>query len=109
VQTRDQGLLIKPAFYGEVTLLKRAALSILTGVRIDYFSNLGRLNVGPRLSARLRVSPLTWLKLGAGMNSQDPASPDYFSNFGNDRLRLERAAHFSLGVEQAVWKGSSSS
>lgn len=105
VKAQDQGFLMNPAFYAELALTPHERLRIVPGVRIDYFSYLGRLNIDPRLSSRLRVSPLTWLKLGAGLYGQDPASQDYFSSFGNDRLRLERAAHLSFAVEQAVWKG----
>lgn len=105
VKAQDQGFLLNPAFYAELALQPHERLRIVSGLRIDYFSYLGRLNIDPRLSSRLRVSPVTWLKLGLGLYGQDPASQDYFSSFGNDRLRLERAAHVSFAVEQAVWKG----
>lgn len=105
VQAQDRGFLINPGFYAELALHPHERLSIVPGLRIDYFSYLGRINIDPRLSMRLRVSPLTWLKLGAGLYGQDPAVQDYFSSFGNRRVRLERAAHFSLTLEQAIWKG----
>lgn len=96
---------VNPAFYAELTLKPSEHLTLTPGLRIDYFSYLGRLNVDPRLSLRARITPLTWLKVGAGLFGQDPAVQDYFSAFGNDRLRLERAGQFSLAIEQIIWKG----
>ena len=96
---------INPAYYAEFSLKPHDRVSLTPGLRVDYFSYLGRFNVDPRLSGRVQVSPITWLKFGAGLYGQDPAPQDYFAAFGNRQLRLERAAQFSLAVEQAIWKG----
>jgi hypothetical protein len=109
VRVADQGFLLNPGFYAELTLHPHERLSIVPGLRVDYFSYLGRLNLDPRLSMRLRVSkdagPPTFLKLGLGMYGQDPAVQDYFSSFGNRTLRLERAVQLAFTVEQAIWRG----
>ncbi len=105
VTAKDEAGLVNPGLYAEVTLKPHPRVTVTPGLRFDYFNLLRRWTLDPRLSARLQLSPLTWLKLGAGLYAQDPAVQDYFSAFGNDRLRLERAAHLSLAVEQAVWRG----
>lgn len=96
---------INPGYYVELSLKPHERVSLTPGLRVDYFSYLGRINVDPRLSGRLRLSPITWLKFGAGLYGQDPAPQDFFAAFGNSRLRLERAGQLSLAVEQALWKG----
>jgi len=105
LQAQDQGFLLNPGFYAELTLQPHERLSIVPGLRVDYFSYLGRLNIDPRLTARLRLLPISWLKLGVGLYGQDPAVQDYFSSFGNRRLRLEHAVHLSLAIEQAIFGG----
>src|SRR5262249_29261445 len=67
VKADDEGFLLNPALYAELTLNPHERLTIVPGVRIDYFSYLGRINVDPRVSSKLRVSPITWLKLGLGL------------------------------------------
>ena len=96
---------INPAYYVELSLKPHERISLTPGLRLDYFSYLGRLNLDPRFSGRLRLSPITWIKFGAGLYGQDPAPQDYFAAFGNSRLRLERAGQLSLTLEQAIWKG----
>lgn len=96
---------INPAYYVELSLKPHERVALTPGLRVDYFSYLGRINVDPRLSGRVRLSPITWVKFGAGLYGQDPAPQDYFAAFGNSRLRLERAGQLSLAVEQALWKG----
>lgn len=105
VVARDEAYFANPALYAELFAQLHPRLSLVTGVRLDYFGYLHRHSIDPRLTGKLAVTPLTTVKWGLGLYSQDPASQDYFSSFGNRELRLERAAHVSLAVEQAIWKG----
>lgn len=105
VMAQDQAGLANPGLYAEATVKPHPQVTLTPGLRFDYFGLLRRWTLDPRLVGRLQVSPLTWLKLGAGLYAQDPAVQDYFSTFGNNQLRLERAAQFSLAVEQAIWRG----
>lgn len=105
VTAQEQQGLANPGLYAELTYKPSPQVSLTPGLRCDYFGLLRRWTLDPRLVARLQVSRLTWLKVGAGLFAQEPAVQDYFSSFGNDRLRLERAAQFSLAIEQAVWRG----
>jgi hypothetical protein len=105
VTAAEEAGLCNPGFYAELTAKPVDRLSLTGGLRFDYFSLLHRWTLDPRLVGRVQLTRLTTLKFGAGLYAQDPAAQDYFSGFGNDQLRLERAAHFSLAVEQAVWRG----
>lgn len=105
ILAQDQAYFVNPAAYAELSYKPHPRVSIVPGIRFDYFGFLRRYSIDPRLSAKLSVTSLTTIKLGLGMYSQDPAVQDYFSSFGNPLLRLERATHLSLAVEQAIWKG----
>ncbi len=105
VVAQDQAFFANPALYAEAVAKLHDRVSVVPGIRFDYFGYLRRWSLDPRLTAKVVATPLTTVKLGAGLYSQDPAVQDYFSSFGNRELRLERALHLSLAVEQAIWKG----
>jgi outer membrane receptor protein involved in Fe transport len=105
IVAQDQAFFANPALYAELTARLHERVSVVPGLRFDYFGFLHRYALDPRLTAKITASPLTTIKLGVGVYSQDPAVQDYFSSFGNRELRLERATQISLAVEQAIWKG----
>jgi len=105
IVAQDQAFFANPALYAELTARLHERLSVVPGLRFDCFGFLRRYALDPRLTAKITASPLTTIKLGVGVYSQDPAVQDYFSSFGNRELRLERATQLSLAVEQAIWKG----
>ena len=91
--------------YAEAVWKPTARFTMTPGLRFDYFSALSRQAFNPRLTARYQVTPLTSIKGGIGVFSQDPQAPDYDPNFGNPRLRPESALHYALTVEQGIWPG----
>ncbi|MGZ3438943.1 MAG: TonB-dependent receptor plug domain-containing protein, partial [Polyangia bacterium] len=91
--------------YAEAVWKPTARFTVTPGLRFDYFSALARQAFNPRLTARVQLSPFTWIKGGVGVFSQDPQAPDYDTNFGNPRLRPESALHYALTVEQGIWPG----
>lgn len=105
IVAQDQGFFVNPALYAELSARLHDRVSVVPGVRLDYFGFLRRPSLDPRLTAKVSLSPLTTLKIGIGRYSQDPAVQDYFSSFGNPELRLEQALHLSMAIEQAIWKG----
>lgn len=105
VIAQDQGYFVNPALYVELAMRPHPRLSLVPGVRLETFGYLRRWALDPRLTAKWSVASLTQFKFGIGLYSQDPAVQDYFSNFGNPVLRLERALHASFSIEQAIWKG----
>ncbi|MSP60022.1 MAG: TonB-dependent receptor [Myxococcales bacterium] len=91
--------------YAELVWKPTARLTISPGMRLDYYSPLSQPSLNPRLSARLQVTPITVLKAGIGLYSQDPQPFDYDPTFGNPRLRPESAHHYALTVEQGLYPG----
>ena len=78
-------------------------LRVLPGVRIDYTQLTDRWTVDPRVSIRYDVFagfPRTTLKGGAGIYGEPPQPEQAIAPFGTPHLYAERAAHYSLGVEQ---------
>ncbi len=91
--------------YAEAVWKPFSRLTLTPGLRFDYFSALAHQAFNPRLSARVQLSPFTWIKGGVGVFSQDPQPPDYDPNFGNPKLRPESALHYALTVEQGLLPG----
>ncbi len=82
-----------------------ARLTVTPGLRLDYWSPLIRLGFDPRVTSRLQVAQYTWIKGGVGLFSQDPQPPDYDAHFGNPKLGPEHAIHYTLGLEQGIYRG----
>ncbi|MEP6652130.1 MAG: TonB family protein [Myxococcales bacterium] len=90
-----------PGWYGELELTPIDRLFISAGVRADYFSRISQSTWAPRLIARYGVLPTLTLKGGTGLYYQEPQFDETDPNFGNPRVKAERAAHVSVGLE---WK-----
>src|SRR5262249_46585948 len=88
-----------PAVYAQAEIWATERLLLTPGVRVDRLTGVPHTYVQPRLSARLRVSPATWLKAGAGLYHQPPAAQYNDAVLGNPALRAEEAWHFTVGVE----------
>ena len=91
-----------PAAYAEAVWQPVARLSLVPGARVDYVSELDRWAFDPRVTARYELSPTTTLKGGVGLFSQIPDFPEELPIIGNPHLRLPRAIHYGVGVEQIV-------
>jgi TonB family protein len=91
--------------YLEATWKPVERLTVTPGLRLDYWSPLIRMGFDPRITSRLQVATYTWLKAGIGLFSQDPQPPDFDAHFGNPKLGPEHAIHYSLGLEQAIYRG----
>jgi outer membrane receptor protein involved in Fe transport len=76
--------------------------SITTGVRFDHFSLTGQTIWMPRVNVALSPLRKTRVTLGYGQYSQFPEFIQMFGEFGNPRLRAERATHYVLGVEHLI-------
>lgn len=83
----------------EWTLLE--GLTLLPGVRFDYFSRVGESTWSPRASVRWTLSDQWVAKGGAGLFYQEPLYDETDGVFGNPDLKPEGATHYSVGVE---WK-----
>jgi TonB family protein len=90
----------RPAGYLEALIQAGERLTLVPGIRVDYYSEIEKGSVNPRLTARFKVAGETTLKAGAGLFSQPPLYGETVPPVGNPNLGLSRAQHYGLGVEQ---------
>ena len=91
----------RPAGYLEAVIQAGERLTLVPGVRVDYFSDIEKGSVNPRLTARFKLAPETTLKGGVGLFSQPPDYGETVAPVGNPNLGLSQAQHYGLGVEQS--------
>ena len=89
----------RPAGYLEAVVQAGERLTLVPGVRVDYFSDIEEGSVNPRLTARFKLAPETTLKGGVGLFSQPPDYGETVAPVGNPNLGLSQAQHYGLGVE----------
>jgi outer membrane receptor protein involved in Fe transport len=90
----------RPAAYAELAVQATSALQLVGGLRADYYGEIERGTLDPRLVARYELRPETTLKAGAGMFSQAPEIPQSLPVIGNPKLVPAHGQHYSLGIEQ---------
>ncbi len=93
---------LNPALYAEVNWRPIDELSVVPGIRADYFGQIDRATVDPRLAVRLSTSATTTLKSGVGLFTQEPVYFHAIDGLGNASLKPPRALHVSVGVEQQL-------
>lgn len=99
--TSATGNILIPAVYSTLTWAPTDRLTLFPGVRLtQYTEPLDKVSLDPRLRANYQVAESTAIKGGAGLYSQAPAPNELDPTYGNPLLRLERAAHYSVGVSQ---------
>ena len=89
----------RPAGYLEAVIQAGDRLTLVPGVRADYYSEIEKGSVNPRLTARLKLGAQTTLKGGVGLFSQAPQYGETVAPIGNPNLGLSQAQHYGLGVE----------
>jgi hypothetical protein len=72
----------------------------VAGLRADYYSEIDRGTLDPRLVTRYELRPGTTLKAGAGLFSQAPEIPQSLKGIGNPHLGPAHGQHYSAGIEQ---------
>src|SRR6185436_618109 len=80
-------------------------LTVTPGLRFDWFGDVHTATLNPRLGVRYQLFPITAIKAGVGLYSQDPQPQDFQKDFGNPQLRPEHAIHYGLSVEQGLMPG----
>lgn len=112
LETRQSSTLFRPAWYADAQW-KVGALSVIPGARVDYARDTGHADFSPRLGLRYdlalheshpdgSVSRRTTLKAGAGVFHQPAQPQETDAVFGTPGLQSNRAAHYSLGLEQEL-------
>ena len=109
VATDTTGTILRPALWTDFEFTPSPALRLIPSVRIDYFTEINRVTVSPRVSFRVRAAPSWWIKGGVGLFTQPPQfeqtldTPNVASRegqrVGNPNLRPQRAMHYGLGFE----------
>jgi TonB family protein len=90
----------RPAGYLEALIQAGERLTLVPGIRVDYYSEIEKGTVNPRLTARLKVADQTTLKAGAGLYSQPPLYGETVAPVGNPSYGPNHAQHYGMGVEQ---------
>jgi hypothetical protein len=89
-----------PAVYTELSWRPVSTVTVVPGLRADYFRQLKEWSVDPRLSARYQVAQSTALKAGVGLFTQQPIYYEAMHDVGNPDIELSRGVHTSVGAEQ---------
>ena len=82
VVAQAEAYFVNPALYAELSAQLHPRVSVVSGVRFDYFGYLRRYSIDPRLSGKVVLTPITQLKWGAGLYSQDPQCRTTFHRLG---------------------------
>jgi TonB family protein len=102
METSGEGWFYRPGWFGEIELTPVDTVSLMYGVRVDYFSMLETAGVEPRFLARFEVVEGTTLKGGLGLFHQAPDQSQWDEEYGNPDLGLIGAVHYGLGIEQKL-------
>jgi TonB family protein len=94
--------IVRPAAYAELAVQAATALQLVGGVRADYYGEIERATLDPRLVARYELRTGTTLKAGAGRFSQAPEIPQSLPVIGNPDLVPAHAQHYSFGIEHKL-------
>lgn len=85
--------------FAELELEPYSGLLLVPGVRLDHFSRTEEVAVSPRGTARQELTEKWAVMAGVGLFVQEPQVQETDPDFGDPDLGLERAIHYSLGVE----------
>lgn len=99
VEVDQSATAYRPAVYLESNVTMFDRLDAVVGVRTDFFRDIQRWTVDPRMTFRYRVMPELNIRGGAGVFSQAPEFQESAPNVGNPNLRPIRALHFGLGTD----------
>jgi hypothetical protein len=94
-----------PAAFAELRVEPLSGVTVLPGLRVDWYRAIDRWTVDPRLNVRWAAWSDTVLKGGVGVYQQDPEPQESDDDIGTPQLRAERSVHASLGVERRVAEG----
>lgn len=93
-----------PAAFVELGIRPLEGLQILPSLRLDWYREIERFTLDPRLAVRYRVREGTVLKGGVGYFQQPPRPDQVDEVLGNPGLHAQRSSHTSLGLEQRLWE-----
>ncbi|MBN2341547.1 MAG: TonB family protein [Deltaproteobacteria bacterium] len=100
--TEGEGWSWWPAVYSEFEYLPIDRLRIIPGLRLAWFDEIDRFGFDPRLVVRHQLFRHTVVKGGVGLFNQAPHPATTDKVMGNPNLKLIKAMHYSMGVEQDI-------
>ncbi|NJK89505.1 MAG: TonB-dependent receptor [Myxococcales bacterium] len=74
-------------------------LTLIPGIRLDYFSEAENVSIDPRIIGRYRISDPWLVKAGVGIFHQPPLPQELSEDFGNPDLDIQWSLQTSAGVE----------
>ena len=94
--------LYQPAVFAELRWQPARGLTIVPGLRVDWYRDVQSWSVAPRLGAFWEAFRDTTLEAGVGLYEQPPSPDESAPGTGNPDLEPERALHVSAGVRRRL-------
>jgi len=98
----EQIWLHSPAAFMEAVWSPVGGLELIPGARVDYYSEMQRYTVDPRLRLRYDLGSGSVVKGGVGYYKQRPSFDQTAEDLGNPNLTPFRSLHISLGAEHKL-------
>lgn len=77
-------------------------LSVVYGVRFDYFNRIDEMSLQPRGSIRLELPNTSELQFAYGIYNQTPIPAQLSSSVGNPELKSSQASHYILELKRQI-------
>jgi hypothetical protein len=105
--TDVQGYDLQTALYAEAEWNVGAGVTLVPGLRAEYYAFATDYALDPRLSARWRdAAGDNTVRLGVGRYSQSPQPQELDEDIGNPALNAEHAIHVSAGYDRKLGRSS---
>jgi hypothetical protein len=107
IEVEQQFSQYQPAHFVELDWQPIPTLSLVPGIRQEYYRPPERWGLDPRLGVRWQTTDRVLLKGAVGQYHQAPQPQETADRFGNPDLGLERALHYVAGTEVGIVDGVS--
>lgn len=77
-------------------------LSVVYGLRVDYFNRIDELTIQPRGSLRLELPNSSELQFAYGIYNQTPIPAQLSNSVGNPNLKSSQASHYILELKREI-------
>ena len=77
-------------------------LSVVYGLRVDYFNRIDELTIQPRGSLRLELPNSSELQFAYGIYNQTPIPAQLSDSVGNPNLKSSQASHYILELKREL-------
>jgi len=98
-------VVVRPAVYLETNARLGKVVRLITGLRLDYYSEITAFSVDPRITTIFSVREDMRVKLGVGIFSQAPEFQESDASIGNPDLDPFHAVHLGAGWEYDALPG----